>query len=150
MEIIAFLDKAMAVEDLFSKCYEALASLSEPNFVPDLKRLSNEEINHRNSLNMQKTFAANAPDLFGATRISEAELDFGLDAIRSLLESVRSKKIGTRDAFGKLKELESRFERVHSRISVEIKDPSLQNLFKGLSAGDKNHIEVLEGILIKT
>ena len=98
---------------------------------------------------MEKNFAAGAPDLFGEAKMSEADLDSGLAAARSLLEAVRSKKTGLRDAFEKLKELESRFEKVHSRISVEIKDPSLQTLFKGLSAGDKNHIEALEGFLKK-
>jgi hypothetical protein len=71
--------------------------------------LSREEINHRNVLNMGKTFITNAPE--------------------------------------KLIELERQFERVHMKVSVDIKEPSLRDLFHKLSAGDQNHVAVLDRII---
>lgn len=147
MEIMEFMDKAIRIETLLAECYEALAARAQPAFARELKRLSNEEVNHRNILNRGKTFITDAPDLFGGLTMPEADLDSGREVIGSLLKSIRSKRTDTQGILEKLKELEASFERVHMKVSVEIKDASLRDLFSGLSAGDRNHLEVLDKIL---
>jgi len=147
MEIMAYLDKAMQVEDHLAECYKALAAWCDQKIAAQLNRLSREEINHRNILNMGKTFITNAPDLFGGVVMSEAELDRGLQDIDPLLNSLRAKQLNQRDALAQLIELERRLEKVHMRVSIDIKEPSLQDLFHKLSAGDQNHVAVLDNMI---
>jgi len=147
MDIMDYLDKAMHIEEHLAECYKALAAWCGPKYAPEMNKLSAEETNHRNILNVGKNYITNAPDLFGGVKIPEADLDYGLKTIPPILGSIRAKKIDLLSAFKELLELERGFERVHLQVSVEIKEASLRELFKGLSAGDRSHIAALERIV---
>jgi hypothetical protein len=147
MQLIDFMEKAIQIEGMVAECYSALSKQCEPEYAARLRRLSDDEINHRNILNMGKTFVIRAPDLFGRVNLPEKDLDEGSRALAPLLESILSEKDDWWESLEKLKKLESILERVHITSSVIIQDPSLRALFKGLSAGDQNHEFVLLGIL---
>ncbi len=147
METTDYLEKAKAIEGLLADCYEAAAMLGEPSVAAMLKKLAAEEINHRNILNMGKVFAKNAPDLFGQAKTSEEDLDASRRAVDSLLNSLRAKEAGLHDLLVRLNELEKRLERVHAAASIGVKDASLRDLFMKLSAGDRNHIDVLTRLI---
>ncbi len=147
MDIINFIGKAIQVEETIAECYAALAKRCEPGYAARLERLSNEEINHRNILNMAKTIVVRAPDLFGEVTMPEKDLEEGRRGLGPLLETIGLENSSWWDSLAKLKELETNLERVHMNVSITIRDPSLRALFKALSAGDQTHESILSGIL---
>lgn len=147
MATIDYLDKAIAIEGLLADCYEAASALGGPEVAGLLKGLSGEELNHKNILNMEKVFATNAPDLFGPAGVQEEDLDASRQAVESLLSSLRAKEASLRDFLEKLKELEKQLERMHTAVSIGVKNASLRDLFMKLSAGDRSHVRVLMNLI---
>lgn len=147
MDILDFIDKAIGVEEAVAECYSALSRQCEPGYAGRLMKLSNDEINHRNILNMVKTFVMSAPDLFGKVAMPEQDLDAGRKSLGPLREAILAAKGDWWESLAKLKDLEVDLERIHLTASIAIRDPSLRALFKALSTGDQNHGSALARIL---
>jgi rubrerythrin len=148
MNIPAFLDEAIALEETIAACYGELAKRTAlPDVSGVFHKLKGDEDNHVGVLRTGKDFARRAPDLFGKETIDPASLKKGLASTVSLLDDLRASRVELREAVVRLRDLESRFEQIHLSTIVAVNDASLADLFRQLSRDDRVHRITLEEIL---
>jgi rubrerythrin len=148
MNIPAFLDEAVVLEETISACYGELAKQTGSTAASGVfDKLKREEDNHARVLRMGKDFARRAPDVFGKETIDPASLKTGLASSVSLLDDIRASRVELREAVARLSDLESRFEQIHMSTVVAVNDASLADLFRQLSRDDRDHRITLEEIL---
>jgi len=148
MEIPKFLDLAVDLETEISKLYELIAELSgDPPTASRLKAIANEELNHANALRRGKRYYEEFPDLFAGLIMDENQAVTGIEELRVFRASLGQGKIPLADSLEKLLAFEKRYERIHIGVSVKIAEPTLKNLFAGLSKGDQSHISVLKVLI---
>jgi hypothetical protein len=147
MEISRFLELGIEIEMKISRIYSELALLAENEELAEkLRSISDEEINHANSLRMGKKFHIEMPDLFAGINLADEEITLGVQEAGILLDSL-GQGIGFVEGIKKILDLEKRFEHVHMAASVTINEPSLKHLFQGLTKGDQDHIRIVSKIL---
>jgi rubrerythrin len=140
MSVIHALSLAIELELKVSDAYRRLSELVVDGVVKkNLLILSQEEILHANTLRAGKSHADSQPEAFESERISEEELRDNIALIDNLLKKLEDKTIGFEDALKRIRDLETRFERAHLNTLLEVKDPSLKQLFEALSSGDREH-----------
>jgi rubrerythrin len=140
MSVIHALSLAIELELKASDAYRRLSGLVVDGVVKNnLLTLSQEEVVHANTLRVGKNHADSQPEAFESERISEEELTDNIALIDDLLKNLDDKGIGFEDALKRIRDLESRFERAHLNTLLEVKDPSLKQLFTALSSGDQEH-----------
>lgn len=148
MNLIGILNEVIEVEQKLSDCYEKLSQMSlDESLSHELKKLSQEEIGHMNSLKAGKNYVFKEPELFGEETISDEEMKEGINLLDALLKDTENKRISLSEGLKRMYELEKRYEQVHMKTVVEIKDQSLQKLFEALSIGEKEHYQRLEKII---
>jgi len=151
MNIHETIDLATQMEEKMSECYRELSQLcSDEPISNELKELSREEIDHMNLLITGKYYVSEAPDLFELNSDREFEMKKGLNRVITLIDRIKNKKVSLAEAINDTFELEKLFEQLHLNTILEVKDASLEKLFKALSRGDKEHkkrlIEVLKKV----
>ncbi len=140
MSVIHALSLAIELELKVSDAYRRLSELVVDGVVKkNLLTLSQEEVVHANTLRTGKSHATSQPEAFESERISEEQLSDNIALIDNLLKNLEDKRIGFEDALKRIRDLESRFERAHLNTLLEVKDPSLKQLFEALSSGDREH-----------
>ncbi|MFA5089270.1 MAG: hypothetical protein WC552_09595 [Candidatus Omnitrophota bacterium] len=151
MDILAFIDLGIMMENRISVLYELAAekaSLAHPEYSAELKKLSNEEIGHANSLRMGRNFAAEMPDLFSFRSRASDDMGKLIEENGRIIEKLAAEK-DLKSLLLNLLDLEKRFEKLHLTASTVTKDDSLNSLFSSLSIGDQNHIRTVSEILNK-
>ncbi len=148
MSVIHALSLAIELELKVSDAYRRLSELVVDGVVKkNLLTLSQDEVVHANTLRTGKSHAASQPEAFESERISEEQLAENIALTDGLLKNLEDKAIGFEDALRRIKDLEGRFEKAHLNTLLEVKDPSLKQLFNALSSGDREHSRRLEELV---
>lgn len=150
MTTFAFLDDAVALEEILAAIYEELARLTDDQRLKtEFQRLQKEEANHALVIRTGKNYVRQAPDTFGKTIVTKTELEGALEAARAILDDVRSGCGNYQEAVAHVRRLENQFEKIHMATAMDIKDETLHKLFQRLSKDDKDHRLTLDEILQK-
>jgi rubrerythrin len=147
MSLTLLLDLGAEFERKLSACYgklEFFMSADADSAV--LRRIARDELNHSNLLISGKEYARRLPDLFGKESALTGDIQAGIELVEALLRDLdRGVKVAS--GLRRLLELEERFEKVHLKTVVEIKDDSLRKLFSNLAGEDRSHIRALEEMI---
>ena len=150
MENIKVLDLAIDLELKTSECYQKLSRLAASKPLKDeLLRLSREELVHANLLKTGRKYESSEAGSLGRPFLPQERIEADLERIDRLIEAIDGGTIGFQDAVRQLYELEIEFEQIHLASLFEIKDPTLQKLFRALSAQDAGHRSRLE-VIVRT
>ena len=140
MNLKEVFDLAIQAEQNISVCYDEMnLAFQNESFSDEFTTLSKEEIDHRNLLMTGKNYLEEASDILSGKPKEIAKLRSGLTTVSKLIDRLRNRDIGLKEALNNLIELEKVFEKFHLIATVEVKDPSLKKLFEALSLGDKLH-----------
>jgi rubrerythrin len=149
MSVVLILTRAILLEQKFAACYEKMSEIAlDKSIVEQLKILSQEEITHVNLLKTGLNFAQKEPNLFKDINISSIELDRGIKLLIGLDESLATGDINIAEAIHKIYDMEMVFEEVHMNKVAEFEEPSMKQLFKALSKGDRAHRARLERVVV--
>ncbi|MBN1938075.1 MAG: hypothetical protein JW843_00710 [Candidatus Aminicenantes bacterium] len=148
MKILLFLEEAAVLEETISLCYLALAErAAETALRREFERLAEEENNHALVIRTGKNYVRKEPDLFGDAMIDMTELQAGLKLVRAVLETIRAGTSAFPDSVRRMRDIESRFEKLHMATVMPVRDESLRELFRQLARDDRDHGLVLDRIL---
>jgi len=148
MENYKILDLSITLELKTSECYERLSRMApDPALKAELMMLSQDEIGHANLLKTGRKYESSEAGSLGRSFISLERVEEDLERIGRLIEEIDGGTIGFPDAIRRLYDLEIEFEQVHLASLFEIKDASLERLFRALSTQDAGHRTRLEKIL---
>ena len=148
MSIIKVLNRAILLEQKLCECYELMSQMaSESYLAKDLKKLSEEETYHANLIRSGNKILTISPDLVNEMKVSHLEIDIGISKLNNFTESLKNNTITLKDAIKRIYDLEMVFEKVHMDKVAEFDEPSLKDLFRALSNGDKKHRARLEQIM---
>ncbi len=150
VNIITFVNLAIQIEDRALKCYAILSRVAgEVSAAAELRALSEEELDHKQTLIRGKSYILKYPDLFGDPALPGEEVEMSVHQVQRLLADLESGRIDFGGGLKAIDELEKRLEKVHMTVALEIKDESLKKLFETLQGSDKDHERRLNGLLKK-
>ena len=150
MSLSILIERAILLEGKVSRCYQALSKIvTEKDLVDELQELSREELDHANQLKAGKNYMRSASQTFGETVMSVEEIDSAIEQISQLIEDVENRRVGIAKGLKRISELEERFEKIHLKTIVEIKDRTLKALFQALGRDDREHSERLKNLISK-
>jgi rubrerythrin len=148
MAINSVLDQAVDLELRVSEAYRKLSWLTQDETLrSELKKLADEEIGHANLVRAAKAYASHEPDLFAVTEDADVRLRSVLNLIGELLGDLDKEVLSLKDGLRRIAALENHCERLHVSGLLEIREPSLRQLFIALASDDKAHRERLERLL---
>lgn len=148
MAINSVLDQAVDLELRVSEAYRKLSWLAREDLLRDeLKRLAEEEIAHANLLRSGKAYVSREADLFAVTENADVKLRGVLHLVGELLADLDKGGLSLKQGLRRLAALESHCERLHLSGLLEIREPSLRQLFVALASDDKAHRERLDALL---
>jgi rubrerythrin len=150
MSLSILIDRAILLEGKVSRCYQALSEIiTERDLVDELQELSREELDHANQLKAGKNYIRSAPGTFGETGLSVEEVNTAIEQVSQLIEDVENRRVGIAQGLKRISELEEKFEKIHLKTIVEIKDRNLKALFQALGRDDREHSERLKNLISK-
>jgi rubrerythrin len=150
MSIPLLFDLGAEFELKLSACYAKLEfSVEADSDAAILRQIAQDELNHSSVLRSGKAYALRLPDLFGKELIQVADIKAGIGLLEALLLDL-DKGENPISGLRRLLALEKRFEQVHLDTAVEIKDASLQKLFRDLSGQDQRHIQLLTEMIARS
>ncbi len=148
MAINSILDQAVNLELRVSEAYRKLSWLArDESLRAELKLLADEEIGHANLVRRAKAFASRDPELFTVTEDAEVRLRGVLNLMSEFLADLDKEAVSLKDGLRRIAALESHCELLHVSGLLEIREPSLRQLFVALASDDKAHRERLEALL---
>jgi len=148
MTIYSVLDQAVAIELRVSEAYRKLAWLTQDETLrSELKTLADEEIGHANLARAAKAYTAREPDVVSVAENMDLRMRGVLNLVGEFLADLDRGTLSLKEGLRRLAALENTCELLHAAGLLEIREPSLRQLFVALTSDDKAHRERLERLL---
>lgn len=148
MDVYEVFDQAIQIESKMADFYKEASTLCKDKSLSDeLINLAQEEIDHMNLLITGKIYVSEAPEGFELNDEAVKLLELAQDSIQTLFTGLHDEKKNLELLINDALQLEKLFVKFHLKSIVNIKIPSLKQLFEALSRSDEMHVNGLSSII---